>query len=201
MRSWCSPRSISMADGCVNVTERCEVTCSPSSNIPMCRPTTMAASGNCVLLPPTARSLAASDRAGAPTCSPISGPSSEPPHDAEPMHIRQFSQFCAGDQCSKRVEQIQFADIAAYLRERDISNFDPKAPPAKTAAFWSIVDANRPAEESELADIIDKLKNPNVLTLLILQNGTSDSSLADWLADRKNRRVIPYRLEQCLCSR
>ena len=117
------------------------------------------------------------------------------------MHIRQFSQFCAGDQCSKRVEQIHFADIAAYLRERDISNFDPKAPPAKTAAFWSIVDANRPAEESELADIIDKLKNPNVLTLLILQNGTSDSSLADWLADRKNRRVIPYRLEQCLCSR
>ena len=90
-----------------------------------------------------------------------------------------------------------FADIAAYLRTRDISGFDPKAPPPKTAAFWSIVDSSRPAEESELADAIDKLNNPKVLTLLNLQNITSDTSLAEWLADRKNRRVIPYRLEQC----
>jgi Family of unknown function (DUF5906) len=51
--------------------------------------------------------------------------------------------------------------VAAYLRSLDISDFDPKAPPAKTAAFWSIVDSNRASEESELADAIDQLGNPN----------------------------------------
>jgi hypothetical protein len=87
--------------------------------------------------------------------------------------------------------------VAAYLRQRDVRGFDSKAPPPKTAAFWSIVDANRSGEEAELADAIDKLSNPEVLTLLQIQNATSDSSLVDWLTDRKQRRTIPYRLEQC----
>ena len=38
--------------------------------------------------------------------------------------------------------------VAAYLRERDIHHFDPKAPPPKTPAFWAIVDANRAPEEA-----------------------------------------------------
>jgi hypothetical protein len=87
--------------------------------------------------------------------------------------------------------------IAAYLRQRDISSFDAKAPAPKTAAFWAIVDSNCPAEEAELADAIDKLGNPDALTLLHLRDITADASLAEWLADRKNRRTIPYRLEQC----
>jgi len=33
--------------------------------------------------------------------------------------------------------------VAAYLATLDISAFNPKAPPPKTAAFWAIVDANR----------------------------------------------------------
>ena len=53
------------------------------------------------------------------------------------------------------------------------------------------------AEEAELADAIDKLGNPAALTLWQLRTVTSDTSLADWLADRKNLRAIPYRLEQC----
>ena len=40
------------------------------------------------------------------TCSAISDPSSEPQRDAASMPIRQFSPFCMGDQCSRRVEQI-----------------------------------------------------------------------------------------------
>jgi hypothetical protein len=87
--------------------------------------------------------------------------------------------------------------VAAYLRSLDISDFDPKAPPAKTAAFWSIVDSNRASEESELADAIDQLGNPNALTSLQLQGKAVGTSLYEWLADRKNRRTIPYRLEQC----
>jgi hypothetical protein len=30
-----------------------------------------------------------------------------------------------------------------------------------------------------------------------LLNVTKDASLADWLADRRNRRIIPHRLEPC----
>jgi Family of unknown function (DUF5906) len=87
--------------------------------------------------------------------------------------------------------------VAAYLKSLDISDFDPKAPPPKTAAFWAIVDSNRASEESELADTIDKLGNPTTLTLLKLQGAAAGTPLYEWLTDRKNRRTIPYRLEQC----
>ena len=87
----------------------------------------------------------------------------------------------------------------------DISDFDPKAPPPKTAAFWAIVDANRAPEEGELQDLLDKLGNPDVVTLdqVIEKAGGVDTGLyadrgniANWLADRKNRRLIPHRFEQ-----
>jgi hypothetical protein len=51
--------------------------------------------------------------------------------------------------------------LAAYLAQLDISAFDPKAPPPKTAAFWDIVDANRAPEDAELADALDRLGNPD----------------------------------------
>ena len=92
------------------------------------------------------------------------------------------------------------AHVAAYLQQHDIKAFDPKAPPPKTAAFWSIVDSNRPAEESELADAIDKLKDlgsNDAFTLIQIRNVTQDASLIAWLDDRKNRRTVPYRLEKC----
>ena len=38
-----------------------------------------------------------------------------------------------------------FEHVAAYLTELDLSAFDPKAPPPKTAAFWDIVNANERA--------------------------------------------------------
>jgi hypothetical protein len=86
--------------------------------------------------------------------------------------------------------------VAAYLAELDLSKFDAKAPPTKTAAFWSIVDANRAPEEGELADILDKLDNPKAVTLARIVNNASED-FADWLKDRRNRRVIPHRLERC----
>jgi Family of unknown function (DUF5906) len=109
-----------------------------------------------------------------------------------------------------------YGHVAAYLGELDISTFDPKAPPPKTAAFWTIVDANRPSEDADLADAIDELarlearrpsgdnrpvkitERPAALTIAeILYAGNPDAGLADWLKDRKNRRSIPHRLEQC----
>jgi hypothetical protein len=92
-------------------------------------------------------------------------------------------------------EQSGNADVAAYLDELDLSRFDPKAPPPKTAAFWDIVDANRAPEDAELADTLDGMKNPDALVLSSLATHASTDSFRDWLQDRRNRRQIPHRLE------
>jgi hypothetical protein len=86
--------------------------------------------------------------------------------------------------------------VAAYLAKLDISSFDAKAPPPKTAAFWDIVDANRAPEDAELADVLDRLGNPDATTLTRIQN-EARGDFAVWIRDRKNRRVIPHRLEGC----
>lgn len=84
--------------------------------------------------------------------------------------------------------------VAAYLAQLDLSAFDPKSPPPKTAAFWDIVDANRAPEDAELADLIEEIGNPPVITLTRLV-ARAPAPFGDWLQDRKNRRQIPHRLE------
>jgi hypothetical protein len=93
--------------------------------------------------------------------------------------------------------------VAAYLAQRDIREFNPKAPPPKTAAFWATADNYRPAEESELTDVIDLMGRPNAFTLSTLiytaetQSGGCNGGFIDWLRDRKNIKAIPHRLENC----
>jgi hypothetical protein len=84
--------------------------------------------------------------------------------------------------------------VAAYLAAFDLSNFDPKAPPRKTAAFWDVVDANRAPEDAELADTLEALGHPPAVTLrsIIAQ---APVEFADWLRDRKIARQIPHRME------
>lgn len=84
--------------------------------------------------------------------------------------------------------------VGSYLASIDISQFDAKAPPPKTRAFWDIVDANRAPEESELADVLDTLGNPKVLTLADLVS-RAPKAFREWLQDRRNRRQIPHKLE------
>ena len=90
------------------------------------------------------------------------------------------------------------ANVAAYLATLDLSDFNPKAPPPKTEAFWHIVNATRSHEETELADVLDDMDNPPAITLsmLIQRAKLNFVDLADWLADRKNRRQIPHKLER-----
>ncbi len=89
-----------------------------------------------------------------------------------------------------------FANVAAYLAKLDLSAFDPKAPPPKTAAFWDIVGANRAPEDAELADVLDEMGNPEATTLSRITASAAGEFQA-WLCDRKNRRAIPHRLEKC----
>ena len=112
-----------------------------------------------------------------------------------------------------------FAHVAAYLRTLDVSAFNPKAPPPKTAAFWDIVNANHAPEEAEIADVIDGLSKPwkrqdgttgtdangdpilqppSAITIEMLKEAAGFGTEAyDWISDRKNRRIIPHRLERC----
>jgi hypothetical protein len=88
--------------------------------------------------------------------------------------------------------------VAAYLNSLDLSTFDAKAPPPRTDAWWAIVDANRAPEESELADALDSMGNPDAVTvdMLMVEIGRY-SELATWFGDRRNRRAIPHRFEAC----
>lgn len=87
-----------------------------------------------------------------------------------------------------------FNHVAAYLATYDLSHFDPKAPPPKTAGFWRIVDAARAPEEAELADALDKIGNPAITTLAEIQRVAS-MDFSEWLRDRRNRRVIAHRFK------
>jgi hypothetical protein len=107
-------------------------------------------------------------------------------------------------------EENGFGHVTAYLNELDISGFNPFAPPPKTAAFWAIVDANRSPEDSELADALDQLGEPNgydangdpkiampkAVTIDMIAARAHEGT-REWLKDRKNRRIIPHRLENC----
>jgi Family of unknown function (DUF5906) len=93
-------------------------------------------------------------------------------------------------------EREGYGHVAAYLASLDLSAFDPKAPPKKTLAFWSIVDASRAPEDAELADVLEELGNPNAVTIPQIASKATGEFEA-YLRDRKNRRAIPHRLEKC----
>jgi hypothetical protein len=90
--------------------------------------------------------------------------------------------------------------VAAFLRDRDLSHFDPKAPPPRTPAFYDMVDSHQPTEDAELADVIDELTKPpgavrpRIFTLAMLL-ARATGGLLTFLSDRRNRKVINRRLE------
>jgi hypothetical protein len=59
-----------------------------------------------------------------------------------------------------------------------------------------IVAANRAPEDAELADVLDRMGNPDATTLIRI-TGSADGDFEEWIRDRRNRRVIPHRLEKC----
>jgi Family of unknown function (DUF5906) len=89
-----------------------------------------------------------------------------------------------------------FEDVAAFLLGLDLAGFDPAAPPPKTDAFWAVVDAGAAPEDAEFADALDRIGNPDAVTLQRIRVSATEG-LRLWLEDRKNRRVIPHRFEKC----
>lgn len=86
--------------------------------------------------------------------------------------------------------------VAAYLRNFDLSNFDAKAPPPHTAAFWDIVSASQAPEEAELSDALDSLAWPDAVTISQVAD-VAVPEFRDFLVDRRNNRKIPHRFEEC----
>jgi hypothetical protein len=72
-----------------------------------------------------------------------------------------------------------FEHVAAWLQERDISKFDAKAP-----------------EDAELADVLDRMGNPDATTLIRI-TAAATGEIEVWIRERKNRRLVPHRLEKC----
>ena len=102
-----------------------------------------------------------------------------------------------------------FEHVAAYLTARNISKFNPSAPPPKGPAFWAMVQASAAPENSEFADLLDCIphsnmsadlsqpaKWPDAVTLSQLRRYADDPMKA-WIDDRRNRRSIPHRFEMC----
>jgi Family of unknown function (DUF5906) len=87
--------------------------------------------------------------------------------------------------------------VAHYLANLDLAAFDPKAPPPQTDAFFEIVNASRSSEDAELADALDALGWPNAVTIATVIAASTQSEFVDYLKDRKNRRKIPHRFEEC----
>jgi hypothetical protein len=88
------------------------------------------------------------------------------------------------------------AGLVTSRAEFDLSDFDPKVPPLKTAAFWDVVNASSAPEDAELSDVLDALNSPEAVTVAeLIAKATRDT--AEWLMSRKNRRAIPHRLERC----
>lgn len=80
---------------------------------------------------------------------------------------------------------------AAFLLARDVSRFNPKAPPTQTAEFWDMVDGGQPAEQTSLSDLLNGLDG-FILSSLPgrAMMGAGDRSLYDWLSDKKNGTKI-----------
>jgi hypothetical protein len=118
-----------------------------------------------------------------------------------------------------------YGHVEAYLRRMDLRDFDPKAQPPKTAAFWEMATASASPEYMEIASALDEIANtkmmhdqvasrqliepnldlreywPKALTIQqIMDLAAIDTAkhigIYKWLEDRRNRRAIPNRLEQ-----
>lgn len=88
------------------------------------------------------------------------------------------------------------AHVAAYLNSVDLSQFEHKAPPPQTEAFWAIAGASRAPEEASLSDALERLNMPHAVTIAQVKK-VADEELFEFLGDRKNSRRFPIQFEQC----
>jgi hypothetical protein len=94
------------------------------------------------------------------------------PDHLSPERWTEFTNWC---------ERGGFDHIAAYLATRDLSRFNPKAPPPKTAAFHTLVHTNTAPEDDTLVDLIELAARtePDVLARTMLLAAALTANLPD----------------------
>lgn len=88
--------------------------------------------------------------------------------------------------------------VAAYLAGLSLDDFDAKAPPPKTAAFWDIVASGVAPEDAELADALEELKGRDAITMEMVAEAAwsaGRSEFATWFKDRKNSRSARHKMD------
>lgn len=90
--------------------------------------------------------------------------------------------------------------VANYLQKVDLSSFDAKAPPTKTAAWRAIVESNVDPDGVAIADALadeNGIRMPigTVDEIIAAIESSKNFELASTLRERKNRRKIPHLLE------
>jgi hypothetical protein len=132
--------------------------------------------------------LEASDRRYLVLRSPLA------PDHMTPGQWTEFTNWC---------EHGGFEHVTAYLAARDLSRFNPKAPPLKTAAFHTLVHTNTAPEDDTLADLITLAyhADSDVLTRSLLLKAALDAKLPDLteieeLLLKQHHRRFRHRLVQ-----
>jgi hypothetical protein len=90
-----------------------------------------------------------------------------------------------------------FEIVAHYLQNLDLTDFNPKAPPPQTEAFFEIVNSSRTPEDADMTDALEALDWPDAVTIHDVGMATEQADFAEYLKDRKNNRRIPHRFEAC----
>lgn len=87
--------------------------------------------------------------------------------------------------------------VAHYLANLDLTGFNAKAPPPKTAGWHMVVAAGFAPESGDLADVLEVMGKPPAITLSMIRARTPpDSQLRLTFEDPKARRSIPKRLAE-----
>jgi hypothetical protein len=86
--------------------------------------------------------------------------------------------------------------VAAYLAQHNLSAFNACALPRQTAAFFDIVSANQAPEDSDLADALDDLGQPEICSLMSIATSPRGATM-EWLLDKRQLRSFPHRLGRC----
>ena len=86
--------------------------------------------------------------------------------------------------------------VAGYLAELDLSAFDAKAPPPKTAGWRRMVAHGLAPEAGDLSDAIEGLGNPEALTLSMIRSQPLGSDMLAMLGDVKRRKHLSARLAE-----
>lgn len=81
-------------------------------------------------------------------------------------------------------------ECAHYLMTRDVSRFDPKAPPPKTPAFWEMCESGQASQVGGLADLLEGREVVAANQLVGLATTSYDNELAEWLKSSKNATAL-----------